>query len=172
MSALPPKADMGSARREGCPLHNRTSCDGHHRHMAAACRKCGLRAWLAIGNNASRGRGTPDPAERNVGGSLIDVNVQPGHGLEAESPPVVPAGVALALFSHLRRAGHLRKCPRLSRARQTWGLPRRFGVFSFLMDATPVTEVSGLKKIPVQRGTCGPQVNSPGIRSAGAPPQV
>lgn len=102
MSALPPKADMGSARREGCPLHNRTSCDGHHRHMAAACRKCGLRAWLAIGNNASRGRGTPDPAERNVGGSLIDVNVQPGHGLEAESPPVVPAGFALALFSQLK----------------------------------------------------------------------
>jgi hypothetical protein len=47
--------------------------------------------------------------------------------------------------------------------------------FSFLMHATPVIEglaQTGLKKIPVQRGTCGPRVNSHGIRSAGAPPQV
>jgi hypothetical protein len=72
------------------------------------------RAWLAIGNNASRSLGTPDPAEGTVGGSFIDVSLQSGNALEAESPPVVPAGFALALFSLEGALGHLPKWPGLS----------------------------------------------------------
>ena len=99
--------------------------------MAVACRKSGRRAWLAIGNNASRGAGTPDPAERNVGGSFIDVNAQSGHALEAQSPPVVPAGFALALFSHLKAGWTPPEMPPVVPHTPNLGLAPRFGVFFF-----------------------------------------
>src|ERR1700730_8630195 len=127
--------------------------------MAVACRKSGRRAWLAIGNNASRGAGTPDPAERNVGGSFIDVNAQSGHALEAQSPPVVPAGFALALFSHLKAGWTPPEMPPVVPHTPNLGLAPRFGVFLFLMHATPVIE--GWLKPALKKYRCNGEPAAP-----------
>jgi hypothetical protein len=66
--------------------------------------------------------------------------------LKAESPPVVLAGFALALFSRLKAAlGHLRKCPRLS-AHAKRGTRPGLRDFSYSRQATSSLRVSSLKK--------------------------
>jgi hypothetical protein len=114
----------------------------------------------------------PRPRGTDVGGSFIDVNVQSGNALEAESPAFVPAGLALALFSHLKAGWTPSEMPPVVRTRQTWDLPALRDFCLFSRHATPVIEGQlnpALKKSGAT-GTCGPRVNCHRIRSAGAPP--
>jgi hypothetical protein len=135
----------------------------------AVDRRAGMACYW---KQCERGRGTPDPAERNVGGSFIHLTSGQGNALEAESPPVVSAGFALALFSSLKARPDTSRNDPIVRPRQTWELPR-FGTFAFFPGTPPLSLRSAkpaLKKIRRNGNRLPPNEFTP-HRSAGAPPQ-